>query len=341
MKRASNRKAVTIEDVAARAGVSRSLVSIVLRGVPGASDANRAKVMRAADELSYRRDHRARLLGSTRSGTIGVTFGLHDETHGEIVEALYGSSTTFGLELMLSPTAPTRSEGRAAQSLLDYRCEGLILIGSSLTRRDLEVLADRVPVVLVTRSVRSPKIDVVRTDDVAGARLAVEHLARLGHRRIAHVHGGRVAGAAERRAGYRQAMRRAGIAQHVSLIAGGRTEQDGWVAAEQLIGGASTAVFAYNDQSAAGLIGRFREAGVKVPGRMSVVGYDDSRLARSPAFSMTTVAQDSEALATHALELMVRRNGVSHLDATEVVVPPRLVVRTTTGPCADGHGSDR
>src|SRR5262245_15632943 len=126
-----------MEDVAARAGVSRALVSIVFRGVPGASDENRARVMRAAEELSYRPDQRARLLGRSRSRTIGISFGLHDENHGELVEAFYRAADGSEYELILSPNAPTRSEQQAAQSLLDYRCEALVLVGPSLSRTEL------------------------------------------------------------------------------------------------------------------------------------------------------------------------------------------------------------
>src|SRR6188508_421277 len=137
------KRIVTMEDVAARAGVSRALVSIVFRGVPGASDENRARVMRAAEELSYRPDQRARSLGRSRSHSIGISFGLHDENHGELVEAFYQASDESGYDLILSPNAPTRGEDVAAQALLDYRCEALVLIGPSLTRNELDALAAR------------------------------------------------------------------------------------------------------------------------------------------------------------------------------------------------------
>jgi len=326
-----DKRVVTMEDVAARAGVSRALVSIVFRGVPGASDENRERVMRAAEELSYRPDQRARLLGRGRSRTIGISFGLHDENHGELVEAFYQASDESGYDLIVSPNAPTRGEEEAAQSLVDYRCEALVLIGPSLTRAELEAMAIRVPVVVVARAVRSAQVDVVRTDDAAGARLAVEHLVELGHRRIAHIHAGRIAGAAERRAGYREAMRDAGLDSDIELIAGGRFEDYGWKAADQLLEtGTATAVFTYNDQCSVGLIARLRDRGVGVPGDVSVVGFDDTRLARSASLALTTIAQDTDAIARHALELAIQRSDATDRAGAEIVVAPRLVVRTTT-----------
>src|SRR5690242_16024070 len=97
-----------MEDVATRAGVSRALVSIVFRNVPGASEATRARVMEAADELGYRPDQRARLLGSSRSRTIGVFFGLQHEFHTEMVEQLYAAAEGSGYELALGAHAPSR-----------------------------------------------------------------------------------------------------------------------------------------------------------------------------------------------------------------------------------------
>jgi DNA-binding LacI/PurR family transcriptional regulator len=324
------KRSVTIEDVAAAAGVSRALVSIVMRGVPGASDQNRRNVMQVAEQLGYRPDRRARLLGRNRSRTIGVTFGLHDETHAELVESLYAAAEASGYELVISPTAASRPEQQACRSLLEQRCEALILIGSSLAQRQLEALAVEVPVVMLTRRVTSDRVDVVRTDDVAGARLAVEHLVDHGHRRIAHLHAGRIAGAADRRRGYKTAMTAAGLASEIALVEGGRFEDDGWAAADRVLATGATAVFAYNDQSSAGLIGGLRQRRLDVPEALSVVGYDDSRLAHSPAFALTTIAQDSRALAVAALDLALARAEEPSRRATAIVVAPRLVVRATT-----------
>jgi DNA-binding LacI/PurR family transcriptional regulator len=319
--------------VAERAGVSRALVSIVFRDVPGASAATRERVMLAAEELGYRPDQRARLLGSNRSRTVGVVFGLHREFHAEVVEALYGSVEGSGYHLALGAVAPSRDEHRATQSLLDYRCEALILLGTALPRGAIEALAARLPVIVVARALRTSAVDVVRTDDVAGARMAVEHLAGLGHAAITHVDGGRAPGAAERRRGYRAAVRDLGLAPGPRLVPGGLTEEDGErAAAELLAGSGTTAVTVFNDHCAVGLLAACRARGVEVPESLSVVGYDDSRVAGLSSVALTTIAQDAGALAAAALDLAVGRleDGPAGASRSEVVVPPRLVVRRTT-----------
>lgn len=325
-------RSVTMADVAERAGVSRALVSIVFRGVPGASAATRERVMRAADELAYRPDRRASLLGSSRSRTIGVVFGLHREFHTELVEHLYRSVGSTDFELALGATAPTRSERTAVHSLLEFRCEALLLVGPTMPRGELEELARRVPVVVLARELRSASCDVVRTDDEHGARLAVEHLVGLGHRTIVHVDGGRAPGAAQRRRGYRAAMASAGLSRHIRIVAGGLSEEDGESAADELLSERSrpTAVAAFNDHCAAGLLAAVRQGGLAVPGDLSVVGYDDSHIAGLASIGLTTVAQDGRALAEAALDLAVRRADGATEPPAAVVVPPHLVVRTST-----------
>ncbi|MGY2873649.1 DNA-binding LacI/PurR family transcriptional regulator [Marmoricola sp. URHA0025 HA25] len=327
----TNDRPATMADVAARAGVSRALVSIVFRGVPGASTATRERVMRAADDLSYRPDRRASLLGSSRSRTIGVVFGLHHEFHTELVEHLYRSVEPTDFDLALGATAPTRREHTAVQSLLEFRCEALLLVGPAMRRADLDELAHRVPVVVVARELSSPVCDVVRTDDEHGARIAVEHLVALGHRRIAHVDGGRAPGAAQRRRGYREAMTTAGLSSSIRVLHGGLSDEDGERAAVELFSGPShpTAVVAFNDHCAAGLLAAARQRGVAVPGDLSLVGYDDSHIAGLASIGLTTVAQDGQALADAALDLAVRRADGATRVPSAVVVPPHLVVRTS------------
>jgi DNA-binding LacI/PurR family transcriptional regulator len=321
----------TLADVAARAGVSTALVSIVMRDAPGASTATRDRVRRAAAEIGYRPDSRARLLRSSRSRLLGVVFGVQADFHGDLVSGLYAAADRVGYELALSAVTPGRDEQRAVGSLLQDRCEALVLLGPQSPTAALADLATRLPVVVVARPVRSSAVDVVRTADDEGARLAVEHLLALGHRDVVHVDGGRAPGAAERRRGYQEALRAHGLDAHV--LPGGPTEEDGAAAARRLLSGPLPgAVTVFNDRCALGLLDVLRRAGRTVPGDVSVVGYDDSRIARLSSVDLTSVAQDVEQLTTLAVGRALERLDGTPVRQRELVVPPRLVVRTTTAP---------
>jgi DNA-binding LacI/PurR family transcriptional regulator len=185
---------------------------------------------------------------------------------------------------------------------------------------------------VVARKVTAEGVDVVRSDDTDGVRQAVEHLVALGHRQIAHVDGGRAPGAAEQRVGYKTAMRRAGLSAQIWVVPGGLTEDAGAEAARRILREAprTTAVAMFNDRSAIGLLDTVRREGRRVPQDLSVVGYDDSTLARLSHFALTTVRQDTTRLAELAVGRAIARLDGEVVVADELVVPPSLVVRGTT-----------
>lgn len=331
----------TLADVAARAGVSTALASIVVRRAPGAGAATRERVLQAADDLGYRPDTRARLLRSSRSRLLGVVFGVQEPFHGDLVTGLYDAAAAAGYELALSAVTPRRDERRAVDGLLEDRCEALVLLGPRSPAQHLADLAARLPVVVVARAVRSPAVDVVRTAEGEGLRRAVDHLVGLGHRGIAHVDGGRAPGAAERRRGYQEAMRRHRLDGEVRVVPGGPTEEDGAAAARALLEGpVPTAVTVFNDRCATGVLDVLRRSGIAVPGRTSVVGYDDSRLARLSHVDLTTVAQDARRMTALAVARAVDRVEGGVPGRREQVVPPRLVVRGTTAPAPGDRGGE-
>src|SRR5581483_2079258 len=243
-----------------------------MRGAEGASEASRERVLRAAREIGYRPDARARLLRSSRSRLLGVQFGLQHPFHADLVEALYTAADQAGYQLALSAVAATRSEEQATDGLLADRCEALILLGPQAPAARLAHLAEHLPVVSVARRLRPslPGVEVVRTADEEGARQAVGHLVALGHTAIAHIDGGRAPGAADRRRGYRSAMRHHGLTEN--LLPGGLTEEHGAAAARAVLSAPrrATAVMAFNDRCAAGVLDAFLRAGVRVPDDISV-----------------------------------------------------------------------
>jgi DNA-binding LacI/PurR family transcriptional regulator len=254
--------------------------------------------------------------------------------HAELVTDLDAAATGLGYDLVLSTLTPARDERRAAEILLDFRCEALILLGPDEPAGWLNALGSELPVVVVGRRVPSAAVDVVRAADDRGVAQAVSHLAGLGHRDIAFVDGGSGTIAADRRRGYRQAMRRRGFAGHLRIIPGDHTEEAGTRAAAALTAGENlpTAVITSNDRCAVGLLDALSRLGVAVPGAVSVVGYDDSALARLAHVDLTSVSQDARGQAGQAVALAVERLENGRAAPREVVLTPHLVVRGTTGP---------
>ncbi len=321
----------TLEDVGARAGVSRALVSIVMRGVPGASAETRERVLQVAAEMGYRPDARARLLASSSSPLLGVVFSQFGLFHLELLDGLYATAESSGCDVILSALTTHRDERRAVETLLDFRCDAVILLGPEGAT---PVLAGKLPVTVVGWEVKDPAVDVVRSSDRQGARQAVDHLADLGHTEIVHVDGGRGSVSMARRKSYRAAMRRRGLVPRITESGGGYNQQDGVHAAEQLLEAPSlpTAIVGYNDDMAAGLLETFRRAGIDVPQQLSIVGWNDSSLARLPHLDLTSVRQDPDELARLAVERSIARIAGQALVDRQVVLPTTLVVRSSTGP---------
>jgi len=323
-----------LEDVAAAVGLSTASVSLVLRNAPGPSAQTRQRVLDAANRLGYRPDRAASLLARRRSRMIGVLLDVRSTFHAAMVEDIHDAADEHGYDLVLSTTTRSRDEQRAIETLVDSRCEALVLLGPATSDQRLAELDRQLPVVAVGRRIPSGGVDVVRVADDEGVGQVVAHLAGLGHREISYVDGGRASIAADRRRGYERAMRRAGLTDHVRVVPGDHTEEAGSRAARELLAGAAlpTAVVTYNDHCAVGLLDVFSRAGVDVPGTISVVGYDDSPLSRLAHVNLTTVSQNTRLLTEHAVAAVVERVDGGRTEHREVVLPPVLIVRGTTAP---------
>jgi DNA-binding LacI/PurR family transcriptional regulator len=265
---------------------------------------------------------------------LGVTFAVGHAFHGEVLTSLYAEADRAGYEVVLSGVTPDRPDADAVENLLAERCEALLLVGSGLAAPAMGRLAGRMPVVSLLRPVREASVGVVRTDDALGLRLAVDHLRSLGHNHIALLDGGRAAGAAERRQGYRRAMRTNSLLRE-QVLPGGLTELEGAEGAEAFLalGDRPTAVAAFNDRCALGFIDVVRQAGVRVPEDVSVVGFDDIAQAAYPHVALTTVRQDLDRLGAAAVQWVTARLQcvVAEGDSSAaVIIEPELVVRRST-----------
>jgi DNA-binding LacI/PurR family transcriptional regulator len=331
----------TMEDVAARAGVSRALVSIVFRNVPGASESTRARVLAAAADLSYQPDRRASRLGRSRTRMVGVVFGFEGDFHAEVIDGIYTAADRRGYEVVLSAATTRRSEATAVAAVLAEGCEAVILIGPQLASRDIADLAQRVPTIVLLRHLRLNTVDIVRSNERRGTTLLVDHLVTLGHRDIFHLKGGRAAGAAQRRTAYAAAMHTHGLTPR--FMPGGLDERAGAHGVDQILARSRdqwpTAISAFNDRSALGVLHRLRSTGLAVPNDMSVTGYDDIRAAAYPHLSLTTIRQDADALGREAMQRVYQRLEHNEPPGTPLLIPPKLMRRGTTGP-APGDGVD-
>lgn len=321
-----------LEDVAARVGVSTGTVSLVLSNAPGPSAATRERVIAAATELGYRPDRTASLLARRRAHLLGVMLDVRSTFHAELVAELHDAAEAAGYDVLLSTVTPTRDSRRAIETLMDSRCEALVLLGPDAPTARLNALGEQIPVVVVGRRLRSATLDVVRSADDHGVSAAVDHLVGLGHRDIAFVDGGTGTIATDRRSGYLRAMRRHGLDEQVRVLAGDHTEVAGTSAAKDLVAADAppTAVVTYNDRVALGLLDGLLRAGVAVPEEMSVVGYDDSPSAHLPHVDLTTVSQDTRRQAENAVQAAIERLDGARTTPRQVVLEPHLVVRRTT-----------
>lgn len=322
-----------MEDVARVAGVSHQTVSRVLNNHPNVSAKTRERVEQAISELGYRRNTAARSLVTRRSQTIGV---LGSEL------AQYGPShTLLGLQQAareagyfvsvagLRDVTPESIKDAVAH-FMDQGVDGIVVtVPHPGTFEVLKDVTTQVPLVAVG-AVGDEQLTGAAVDQQEGARLVVEHLVDLGHRRIGHLSGpsGWI-DAAARVEGWRDAMAAAGL-DAAPVIEGDWTAECGYrqglaIAAERSI----TALFVANDQMALGVLRAFHEAGVRVPEDISVVGFDDQPESAYFIPPLTTVAQDFEELGHRCIALLLDRleNG---RPGAPVTVTPRLVTRNTT-----------
>jgi DNA-binding LacI/PurR family transcriptional regulator len=335
----------TIRDVAARAGVSKSLVSLVMQGSPHVSEEKRERVVRAAAALGYRRNAVARSLVQRRTHLFGVLLSdLHNPFFAEVIDGVRAEASEHGYRAIIATGdrgAP--AETGALETLLELRTDGLILASPVLTMDTILAAARELPTVLVARRARAASLDSVANDDPTGAGLAVQHLADLGHRRIAHIDGGDGAGAAERRRGYERAVRKLGLEKYARIVSGHYTEDGGrqGVAALFASGPAPTAIVAANDLSAIGAISELAERGLRVPDDVSVVGYDNTSLAAVRQINLTTVDQPRPDMGKTAVRLLLERIRDGRKTARHVLMQPRLVIRGTTCHLAARSGAGR
>lgn len=331
----------TIEDVAAVAEVSVATVSRALRGLPNVAPSTRARVLAAARELDYVADPSAARLATGATRTVGLIVPMLGQWYyATAVGGAEGTLVAAGYDLLpLTTSGPGGLDRFLERMPFRKRVDGLIAIDAALAPEQLRALSEAAGH-LVTIGHAAPHITSIHIENAAAARLAVNHLLGLGHRRVAMIGGldddpfhFRVP--VDRYAGYRDALVDAGLPVEPALTVGGNFSMEGGAEAMHLLlrlREPPTAVFALSDEMAIGAMQVARDAGLRVPEDLSVVGFDDHDV--SAYLGLTTIRQDVVRLGERAAELLLERLDGGVEEVVHEFAPTRLVVRRTTAPPA-------
>ncbi|QNN54401.1 LacI family DNA-binding transcriptional regulator [Nocardioides mesophilus] len=327
----------TIRDVAARAGVSKSLVSLALQNSSRVAPGTRQTIRRAAEELGYRPNAIARTLGAHRSRTIGVfVLDLHNPIYVDILDGVQAEAHRLDYRtIVVVGSSDRRAERAELDKLMEFRVEGLVTVGHRLPAGAGTAISESCPAVLVGAEPRlPPHLVSVSTDDIRGSALAIDHLVALGHSAITHVTGGNNSVARKRERGYVQAMERHGLQARIRCIPGGFTDERGYQGTIAALGGDEppTALFVANDFAAIGALAAAADRGLEVPRDLSVIGYDGTRLSGLRSIGLTTVAQPLKEMGVAAATQLCSRLDTGQEGTRRIRMSPGLLVRTSTGP---------
>ncbi|HET7677462.1 MAG TPA: LacI family DNA-binding transcriptional regulator [Candidatus Limnocylindrales bacterium] len=333
--------AATIRDVARQAGVSTATVSRVLAGKSGVRPGTVARVTDAVEALDYRPSGVARSLKRRTTRTLGlVVTDILNPFYPEVVRAVEAAARMRGYSVILcnGDEDPER-EARSLELLLERRVDGIIIASSRLTSRHVRWLERApIPVVAVNSVPSVAGIPAILSDNVAGGRIAASHLAGLGHEAIGYITAPETnAAVSERLEGARRGLAAAGVeARRMPVVVGDGHVAGGERAAHELFGSHAdlSALLCHNDLTAIGAIRAVRARGRRVPGDVSVVGFDDIDLAAYVEPALTTVVQEKAEMGRWAVETLAAhlagQDGGS--DDPVVRLPVSLRVRASTAP---------
>jgi len=318
--------------------VSVNTVSRALAGKPDVSLETRTRVLEVAERLGYRPNRLARGLRSNKTFAIGVIVtDIANPFFAELVKGVEEAARQNGYSIILEDTGEDpEKEARAIQVMLAERVDGLLLTPVQSKKETVEeVLKSKFPLVLMGRYFPDLEAPYIVSDDFQGAILATKHLIELGHRKIAHVAGPlHISSAQDRLSGYKRALKEHGIpAREEFILTGAVTLRDGYAAGQELLKlkRLPTAVFAYSDLVAIGLMQALMEEEVEIPGDVSLVGYDDIEFSAYTKVPLTTVRIPKRTLGQRAVEMLLEilRDG-DLLDKCGQKLQVELIIRSST-----------
>jgi LacI family transcriptional regulator len=338
----------TLRDVAREAGVSLATASCVLNRSKRVSPELTARVQAAIARLDYRPNSLAQGLRTNLTLTLGlVTSDIANFYYADVARGVEDRAEREGYSLFLCNTdADPRREERYVRTLLGRQVDGIVF--TSVRQNDDSVVRlceGGFPLVLINRRVQGYRTDYVGTDNVRGAMKAVSYLVSLGHQRIGFISGASYSTAsAERLEGYRTSVERQHLPADPSLVQEGDLQQEsGYSAAKILLSSDSrpTAIFAANDLMAFGVLEAASEMGLEVPEDLSVMGFDDNRVAALHGIQLSTMRQPGYQMGRLAAEILLAKIQSRYDEdrkPREFILPCDLVVRRTTAPARQRKG---
>ncbi len=333
---------ITLNDIAREAGCSVNTVSRALNDRPDVSPATRDRVRAVAERMGYVPNVLAKSLVTQHTNTFGLILtDLVYPVYVGLSEAIDGLASGRGYQVLLSTThEDVAKERRAMALLLERRIEGALVVPAGLGPESVAHLATaRVPVVLVLRNPVGPGVDFVGSDEAVAAGDAVRHLLGLGHRRIGFVHETRpILTLASRLEGYRAALREAGIEPSPDwTMAVPFSAEGAYRGTLDLLRRESrpTALLLQSDLLAPGVLAAAREAGLRVPGDLAVVGSGDHYFAPFLETPLTTIRRPEADIAAAAVSLLFERIAEPAVAPRQIVIPSVLVVRRSCGAAAE------
>ena len=313
--------------------------SRALNGRSGVAQSTRDRVLAASKALGYVANISARGLVGGRMNILGMVVpDLATQYTGEVVAGAGEAASKLGFDLLLYTTSSDVGRERERTVLLtNGLADGILAVLPQNPENVLGVLSKSgIPVVIVDHRGAITNLPAIAADNYAGARLAVEHLVALGHRRIGFLEGvSDFACSLERLRGYREGLLSAGIAFDPKLVRAGAFRQpNGFQSTTALLKQASppTAIFAANDLSAFGAIEAIKERGLRVPDDVSVVGFDDIPMASQIFPALTTVRQPLHQMGASGVNVLVSMISGLNPVTQRIHLPTELVVRASTGP---------
>jgi LacI family transcriptional regulator len=331
--------AVTIEDIAQAAGVHPASVSRALRGVPGKVSAEtRERIAQIAKELGYQPNAIAASLRTKQTNLVAIVVpDVGNPLFGPIVQGLEAELRRNGyMSLMVQPPEDPGERRAVILALANRHVSGLLILAAESDDPMLQAIVERsLPAVLVNRGFGERRFSSVVNDDRESVRLVLEHLAGLGHTRIAHISGPLASSTGRaRRDAFLDLAADFGIQRPIVVEAAAFTRPAGAAAARELWRRSSkpTAIFAANDLIALGALGVLREAGVRVPQDVSIVGHNDMPFLDLIDPPLTTVRVAVDQMSRQSAQLLLELMREPHEPPSMRVLTPRFVLRESTGP---------